>query len=305
MPVHPQIAGFLSTLPPSDDTPPIVSAWREQGESHLPPLSERPPVHIVEDITAQTSVGDVPVRVYTPSEAGNFGVLVYMHGGAFFSGSLETHDVICRSLANASGYQVVSVGYRLAPEHAYPAGLDDCYAVVRWVAQSPTALKWDGARLAVAGDSSGATYATVTAARAVDDGLTAITQQVLLYPSVDLDFDVDRYASLRENATGKGLETVALKPHNSFYISSGANAADPLVSPIKRADLVGLPEALVITAEFDPLRDEGEAYAALLAKAGVATTSHRYEGATHGFIQYFGWLPEYSGVFAEIADFLK
>ena len=304
MPVHPQIAGFLSTLPPSTAATPDPAAWRAQGESHLPPLAERPPVHIVEDITATTSLGDVPVRIYTPSEASSYGILVYMHGGAFFSGSLETHDVIARSIANASGYKVVSVGYRLAPEHAFPAGLDDCYAVVRWVDAHADELKWDGARLAVAGDSSGATFATVTAARALDDGFTKITQQVLLYPSVDLDFDVDRYDSLRENATGKGLETIALKPHNSFYIASGANAADPLVSPIKRENLAGLPEALVITAEYDPLRDEGEAYARRLKEAGVDVTLHRYEGATHGFVQYFGWLPEYSVVFAEIADFL-
>jgi acetyl esterase len=252
-----------------------------------------------------TSVGAVPVRIYTPTTAESFGVLVYMHGGAFFSGSLETHDVIARSIANASGYKVVSVGYRLAPEHAYPAGLDDCYAVVRWVADQASELNWDGKRLAVAGDSSGATFATVVAARALDEGFDAITQQVLLYPSVDLDFDVQRYGSLTENATGKGLETIALKPHNSFYIASGASAADPEVSPMKRVNLTGLSEALVITAEYDPLRDEGEAYAARLAEAGVSTQLHRYEGATHGFVQYFGWLPEYTPVFAEIANFLK
>ena len=277
MPVHPQIAGFLSTLPPSTAATPDPAAWRAQGESHLPPLAERPPVHIVEDVTAKTSVGDVPVRIYTPSEATSFGVLVYMHGGAFFSGSLETHDVIARSIANASGYKVVSVGYRLAPEHAFPAGLDDCYAVVRWVAEQGKQLNWDGARLAVAGDSSGGTFATVVAARAHNDGFDGITAQVLLYPSVDLDFDQTRYASLVENASGNGLETIALKPHNSFYVDSGADPADPEVSPIKRANLAGLPEALVITAEYDPLRDEGEAYAHALEQAGVAVKLHRYD----------------------------
>ena len=305
MPVHPQIAGFLSTLPPSTAATPDLVAWRAQGESHLPPPAERPPVHIVEDVTAKTSIGDVPVRIYTPSDASTYGVLVYIHGGAFFSGSLETHDVIARSLANASGYKVVSVGYRLAPEHAFPAGLDDCYAVVRWVTEQAQELKWDGVRLAVAGDSSGATFATVVAARALDDGLGSISAQVLLYPSVDLDFDQTRYASLVENASGKGLETIALKPHNSFYVDSGANPADPEVSPIKRAHLSGMPRTLVITAEFDPLRDEGEAYARALEDAGVPVKLHRYEGATHGFVQYFAWLPEYSVVFDEIAGFLK
>lgn len=305
MPVHPQIAEFLSTLPPSDGTAPDVAAWRAQGEAHLPALSERPPVRNVADAMAHTPGRGVPIRTYTPAEMGEGGVLVYFHGGAFFSGSLETHDVICRSLANASGYRVVSVGYRLAPESAFPAGIDDCYSVVRWIAEGASGIPWDGKRLALAGDSSGATFVAAVTAMAHDDGLTAVSRQVLLYPSVDLDFDLTRYPSLTENATGKGLETAALKPHNSFYIASGADPADPRVSPIKRADLTGLPPALVITAEFDPLRDEGEAYAHRLEAAGVSTTLHRYEGATHGFVQYFGWLPEYAPVFAEIAAFLE
>ena len=305
MPVHPQIAEFLSTLPPSDGSTPDVTAWRAQGEVHLPPVSDRPAVDEVTDMVAHTATGDVPIRTYSPAEKGDGGVLVYFHGGAFFSGSLETHDVICRSLANASGYFVVSVGYRLAPEAAFPAGLDDCYAVVRWIAEGASGIPWVGKRLALAGDSSGGTFVAAVTAMAHDDGLTAVSQQVLLYPSVDLDFDLTRYPSLTENATGKGLETVALKPHNSFYVASGAHPDDPRVSPIKRADLTGLPSALVITAEFDPLRDEGEAYASRLEAAGVPTTLHRYAGATHGFVQYFGWLPEYSVVFDEIADFLN
>jgi acetyl esterase len=304
MPVHPQIAEFLSTLPPSDGSTPDVVVWRAQGEAHLPPVSDRPAVGEVTDTVAHTAAGDVPIRTYVTDATVAGGVLVYFHGGAFFSGSLETHDVICRSLANASGYIVVSVGYRLAPEAAFPAGLDDCYSVVRWIAEGASGIPWDGKRLALAGDSSGGTFVAAVTAMAHDDGLTAVSQQVLLYPSVDLDFDPTRYPSLTENATGKGLETAALKPHNSFYVSSGAHPDDPRVSPIKRTDLTGLPPALVITAEYDPLRDEGEAYAGRLEAAGVPTTLHRYAGATHGFVQYFGWLPEYSVVFAEIADFL-
>lgn len=304
MPVHPQIAAFLETLPPSDDRPVDYVGWRAHGEEGVPPVADRLPVYAVEDVTASTSIGGVPVRVYTPTNEASFGLLIYFHGGAFFSGSLDTHDGIARAIAEATGYKVISVGYRLAPEHAYPAGLDDCYAVVRWAAKNGETLKWDGQRLALAGDSSGGNFVAAVTARAKDDGFNHITQQVLFYPSVDLDFDVDRYASLRDNAVGKGLETVALKPHNSFYVNSGANPADPLVSPIKRADLSGLPEALVITAEYDPLRDEGEAYATRLEQASVPVTLHRYEGATHGFVQYFSWLPEYQGVFAEVAHFL-
>ena len=305
MPVHPKIAEFLSTLPPSDGSPPDLAGWRAQGEAHLPPLEERLPVAAVEDITVSAADREVPVRVYSPSAAEQFNILVYIHGGAFFSGSLETHDVIARALCQASGFRVVSVGYRLAPEEPFPAGLYDCWDVLRWVTEHPDASGWNGQALALAGDSSGGTFVAALTGMAHDDGFTAITHQVLLYPSVDLDFAVDRYPSLVENARGYGLETIALKPHNSYYLESGADPADPRVSPIKRADLRALPRALVITAEFDPLRDEGEAYANRLAEAGVPTTLHRYEGATHGFVQYFAWLPEYSGVFDEIAAFLN
>lgn len=305
MPVHPQIAAFLGALPPSDATPPDPAAWRATGESHLPPLEERPPVHRITDTVVNASGREIPIRIYTPSEENGFGLLVYLHGGAFFSGSLETHDVIARSIANASGFRVISVGYRLAPESAFPAGLEDCLAVIRWAHANAAELQWDGVHFALAGDSSGGNFVAALTALAHDAGLEFISHQVLLYPSVDLDFDVDRYSSLRENAVGNGLETVALKPHNSFYVASGADPADPRVSPIKRTDLSDLPAALVITAEYDPLRDEGEAYAARLEQAGVPTTLHRYQGATHGFVQYFGWLPEYAPVFDEIAAFVR
>ena len=136
-------------------------------------------------------------------------------------------------------------------------------------------------------------------------GSTAITHQVLFYPSLDLDFDVDRYASLRENAEGYGLETAGLKPFNSFYLDSGADPADPLVSPIKREDLAGLPPALIITAEYDPLRDEGELYGRRLTEAGVDATVSRYAGANHGFVQNFSWIPEFYRAFQETGEFLN
>ena len=207
-----------------------------------------------------TEAGGVPVRIYTPAEAQAYGLIVYLHGGAFFLGSLDTHDHVARSLADETGCKVVSVGYRLAPENAFPAGLDDCYAVVRWLAGSGDGLAWDHETLAVAGDSSGGGFVAALAALAHDDGLDVITHQVLYYPSLDLDFDVDRYPSLRENAVGYGLQTADLKPYNEFYLSSGADPDDPRVSPIKRSDLTGLPPALIITAEYDPLRDEAELY---------------------------------------------
>ncbi|MER5439902.1 alpha/beta hydrolase [Streptomyces sp. NPDC002790] len=304
MPLHPEVAKFLATLPAPPEGPLDPVAMRAGEEAHVPPVEERLPLHAVADLTAHTTTGDVPIRVYTPTDADRHGLLVYFHGGAFFLGSLETHDHVARSLAKETGLKVVSVGFRRAPESAFPAGLDDCYAVTRWAAEQGESLGWDGTTLAVAGDSSGGTFAAAVAARAHDDGFDRITHQILYYASLDLDFDEDRYASLRENAVGYGLETAGLKPFNAFYVDSGADPADPLVSPIKRKDLSGLPSALVVTAQFDPMRDEGELYGGRLQEAGVATTVSRYEGAGHGFVQHFSWIPEYHRVFTETRDFL-
>ncbi|MFD4610284.1 alpha/beta hydrolase [Streptomyces sp. NPDC058440] len=304
MTLHPEIATFIASLPAPPEGPLDPFALRAADEAHVAPLEERLPLHAVDDVTAKTAAREVPVRIYSPVEADSYGVLVYFHGGAFFLGSLETHDHVARSLAKETGLKVVSVSYRLAPEAAFPAGLDDCYAVVRWVAEEGTGLAWDGTTLAVAGDSSGGTFAAAVAARAHDDGFDRITHQILYYPSLDLDFDVDRYPSLRENAVGYGLETAGLKPFNAFYLDSGADPADPLVSPIKRTDLTGLPPALVVTAEHDPMRDEGELYGERLCEAGVEATVSRYGGAGHGFVQHFSWIPEYHAVFTQTRDFL-
>lgn len=309
MALHPTVAEFIASLPPPPPGPLDPAAMRAMDESHVAPLEKRLPLHAVIDMTLPTAAGDVPVRVYKPTAAAVHPVLVYFHGGAFFLGSLNTHDHVARALADVTRCAVVAVDYRLAPEHAFPAGLNDCYAVVEWIArhgrEPGSGIGWDGQILAVAGDSSGANFAAGVAAMALDAGLQCITHQVLYYPSLDLDFDAGRYASLTTNAVGNGLETAMLKPFNAFYVDSGADPADPLVSPIKRNDLSGLPPALIVTAECDPLRDEGEAYAHKLVRAGVPATISRYAMAGHGFVQHFAWLPEFQGVFAETAAFLK
>lgn len=309
MALHPVVAQFIASLPPAPPGPPNRAAMRAADESHVAPMEKRLPLHAVFDKTLSTSAGAVPVRVYKPTAAAAHPVLVYFHGGAFFLGSLNTHDHVARALADATQAVVVAVDYRLAPEHAFPAGLDDCYAAVEWIARHGrdpgNEIGWDGHTLAVAGDSSGANFAAAVAAMALDAGLKCITHQVLYYPSLDLDFDVERYESLRTNAVGNGLETAMLKPFNAFYTGSGADPANPLVSPIKRKDLSGLPQALIVTAECDPLRDEGEQYGDKLVRAGVPATVSRYATAGHGFVQHFSWLPEFQGVFAETAAFLK
>ncbi|MDV2475461.1 alpha/beta hydrolase [Rhodococcus zopfii] len=305
MPLHPEIARILADLPAPPPGPLDPAAMRAGEEARVPPLEERLPLHDVRDTIAVTSAGEVPVRVYTPTGTDTSGLVIYFHGGAFFLGSLDTHDHIARQLAKATGCTVVSVGYRRAPEAQFPAGLDDCYGVVRWATDHGDELHWDGNTLAVAGDSSGGTFAAAVAALAHDDGFDRITHQVLYYPSLDLDFDTDRYASLRENAEGYGVETAGLPAFNSFYFDSGADPADPRVSPIKRGDLTGLPAALIVTAEYDPMRDEGELYGARLTEAGVPATVRRYAGANHGFVQNFSWIPEFAQVFDETAEFLR
>lgn len=288
MALHPEIQKIVDILPPASPTPPDPVAHRAAEATRIPPVS-------ITDLEVDDALAeDVPVRVYTP--AGARGVIIYLHGGAFFSGSLDTHDHLARALARESGHTVVAVDYRLAPEHPYPAGLEDAATALRWAVDSDLAR---GGSVAVAGDSSGATFAAVLAAEHPE----VITHQILYYPSLDLDFDLDRWPSLAENATGYGLEYAGLAPFNSFYLAA-ADPADPRVSPINRENLSGLPRALVITAQFDPLRDEGEAYAHRLAAAGVPVTLHRYLDANHGFVANFSLLPEFAAVFRETGEFL-
>lgn len=305
MPLHPKIAEALAALPAHPEGPLDPGEMRAADEERVAPLAERLALHDVRDAAATTENGEIPIRVYTPTADAARGLIVYLHGGAFFLGSLNTHDQVARSLASETGYKVISVGYRLAPENQFPAGLEDCYAVVRWAAANGEKLAWDGTALALVGDSSGGNFVAAIGALAHDDGFDAITHQVLYYPSLDLDFDKQRYPSLRENAVGYGLETAGLEPFNSFYLSSGADPDDPRASPIKRADLTGLPPALILTGELDPLRDEAELYGQRLREAGVTSRVTRYLGAGHGFVQHFAWLPEYHRAFAETREFLQ
>jgi acetyl esterase len=310
MALHPKIAEILAGFPAPEPGPLDPASMRAGEEAQVPPEASRIPVAEVRDAVVPGSDADgVPVRIYRDAtDAQRSGVIVYVHGGAFFLGSLGTHDHVARSLAVETGLTVVSVGYRRAPEAPFPAGLDDVLAAARWADAHRTELcpgAAEGGTLALVGDSSGGTFVAAAVALLHDEGFDRITHQVLYYPSLDLDFDESRYPSLVENAVGYGLETAGLKPFNAFYLDSGADPADPRVSPIKRDDLTGLPPALILTAEHDPLRDEGERYGERLREAGVPVRVTRYEGAGHGFVQHFGWLPEYHRAYVETAEFLR
>ncbi|MDX2166776.1 MAG: alpha/beta hydrolase [Deltaproteobacteria bacterium] len=234
------------------------------------------------DRTIPGPQADIPVRVYTPQGTAPFPLLVYFHGGGWVLGSLETHDGICRALASGAGCVVVSVDYRLAPEHRYPAAADDCYAATQWAAARAAELGADARRVAIGGDSAGGNLTAVVAQMARDRGGPALAFQLLIYPVTDAT-NLET-ASYRDNATGYLLTTADMHWFWDHYLGDGRpRAAEPYASPLKATSLAGLPPALVLTAEFDPLRDEGEAYARALEEAGVPARLTRYQGMIHGF----------------------
>jgi acetyl esterase len=239
-------------------------------------------VHAVEDHDA----GGVPVRVYRPSSDPDLPIFVVFHGGGWVIGSVEQYDGIARWLANASGAVVVSVDYRLAPEHPYPAPLDDCWQALQWTASHAADIGGDGTRIAVGGDSAGGNLAAVCALLARDAGGPALALQVLVYPVCDIDFETASYAA---NGEGYLLDTDQMHWFFDCYTAGHVDPADWHVSPLHAPDLGGVAPAVILTAEYDPLRDEGEAYADRLRAAGVAVEYRCFEGLIHSF---FG-LPAY------------
>jgi acetyl esterase len=276
-------AGF--PRPGSMDPP---EARRVQSEQLAALALEPEPVARVEDRTVPGPAGDVPVRVYWPEGEGPLPVIVYFHGGGWVMCGLDTHDASCRSLTNGVGAVVVSVDYRLAPEHRFPAAVDDCYAVTAWVAEHAAELGADPDRLAVAGDSAGGNLGAVVALVARDRGGPPLRFQLLVYPVID---GTMASASYRDNAEGYFLTADGMAWYWDQYVPAPADRSAPHASPIAAADLSGLPPALVVTAEYDPLRDEGEAYGRRLQEAGVPCDVRRYDGMFHGFFAVRDVLP--------------
>jgi acetyl esterase len=220
------------------------------------------------------------IRFYWPDAPGPLPILVYYHGGGWVQGNLDTHDGQARNLANGAGCLVASVDYRLAPEWKFPDAVEDCYAALGWVADHAGELGGDPSRIAVGGDSAGGNQAAVVSILARDRSGPKLAFQLLVYPVTDYSFETVSY---RENAEGYGLETKAMQFYWDRYLPRPEDGANPLASPMRADDLSGLPPALVLTAEFDPLLDEGEAYAEKLRAAGVPVTLNRYDGMIHGF----------------------
>jgi acetyl esterase len=285
MPVDPQAQAILDQiaeagLPQSSDLS-VDEARRMMIERRKLVNAAPDPVGRVENRAIPGPGGEIPIRVYAPSGAGPFPILVYFHGGGWVLGTLDTHDALCRALTNAAECVVMSVEYRLAPEHKFPAAAEDAYAATRWAASNGDALGADGSRLAVGGDSAGGNLAAAVTLMARDRGGPPLTHQLLIYPVTDRSFETRSY---RDNADGYMLSRGDMIWFWDHYLSDEADADNPYASPLRAEDLRNLPSATVITAEYDPLRDEGEAYAARLREAGVSVESTCYPGMIHGFL---------------------
>ena len=288
MPLDPEAKAVLDSLSGGPEVDPftVPHTVMREGFAAMSGLTEGPKVGRVEMREVDGPAGKIPVRVYSPlatAAADADGLkpgLLFFHGGGFVVCDLDSHDATCRELANGSDCVVVSVDYRLAPEAKFPAAPEDCYAATEWVSQNAKALGVDANRIAVAGDSAGGNLAAVVAILARDRNGPKLVHQLLIYPVTDNRFDTSSY---KENGVGYFLSSEMMKWFWHHYLESESDGDNPLASPLRASNLRGLPDTTLLTAEFDPLRDEGRAYAERLEEAGVATSYTDYPGVFHGF----------------------
>jgi acetyl esterase len=266
-----------------------------RGNRNFLMQASSPPIYDVENISVAAPNGSIAVRAYRPSNAANSPATLYCHGGGFVAGDLDTHDALCRLLALSSNSSVFSVEYRLAPECKFPGPVHDCHRVLAWLSENAATLNIDADRLAACGDSAGANLAVAAALLARESG-PRLRFLGLIYPITDAGCDT---ASMREFASGYLLTRAAMQWFWSLYLADPADGSNPLAS-ILRADLSRLPRTTVLTAQFDPLRDEGELFAERLRAAGVAVTVRRFDGMIHGFVG----MPHVTPVAASAIEFL-
>lgn len=305
MPLDPDVQAFLEELralgaPPFSSITPAEA--RAAVLADVPNLDAPEAVARIEDRVMPGPDGPIAFRVYVPEGSGPFPVLVYYHGGGWVLCDLSVYDSVCTRLANEVHCLVVSVGYRLAPEHKYPAAAEDAYAALQWVMENAGQLQGDPQRVAVGGDSAGGNLAAVVSLMARDRGGHRPVFQLLLYPVTDYHFDTPSY---RENAEGLLLTRNDMQWFWGHYLARPEDGAQPYASPLRAADVSGLPPAMVVTAEYDPLRDEGEAYAARLHRAGVPVTLTRYGGLVHAFINRTQRFGKARQAMADIASILR
>jgi acetyl esterase len=293
MPLDPHIAGVLQMLAAGGRKPTHESTPEEARLGYLAftqgtrTPEQTVPVGSVQDTTVDGATGPLGARVYRPEGDGPFPTVAYFHGGGFVIGDLDTHDNMCRELCRDARAVVVSVAYRLAPEHPFPAGAEDAVAAAKWIVAHAQAL--GGADIVgVAGDSAGGNLAAVVAQRLRDEGI-ALAAQFLIYPAVD--HAGAGHASIEANGRGYFLEKETMAWFFTHYVGAWQDLMDPRLAPMQAASLAGLPAAVIVTAEFDPLRDEGEAYGRALRAAGVEAEVIRCDGVIHGFFDMGRWSP--------------
>lgn len=294
MPLDKDMQAILEVLAPAGarDVAEVSVAEARQMMGATAALSANPePVGAVENRTIPSEAGEIPVRIYHPAEAaGPLPVLLFFHGGGWVLCSLDTHDGTARRLCNHAGAIVVSVDYRLAPEHPFPAAAEDCLAATGWAFENAEAIGGDPSRVAVSGDSAGGNLAAAVALMARDRGGPALVHQLLVYPATDARCDSP---SMRDNGEGYLLSAAAMRWFWGHYLGAdAAQVAHAYASPIRADSLAGLPPATILTAEFDPLCDEGEAYGLRLQQAGVDCEVRRFDGVTHGFFGMHDLLPK-------------
>ena len=297
MPLHPQaqaVADFYAAMrtTPFEELSPTDA--RALYNAEQVPSTEA--VHEIRDVQA----GTILCRLYRPSADTNLGLLVFFHGGGWVIGDLNSHDGVCRSLANKSGHAVLSVDYRLAPEHIFPAAFDDCVAAVKWASENAQALGIDNSRMAVGGDSAGGNLAAAVALAEI----VPLKFQMLIYPAVDMSMESP---SINENANAPILTKSVMAWFVDHYMGSEGDRGSIAASPMLASDeqLKRMPPAIVITAQFDPLRDEGEAYGKRLVENGVSATITRYNGAFHEFFKMITILDDAQSAHAQASTLLK
>jgi acetyl esterase len=292
--IEPFIRG--DAVPLAEVTPEI----RAEGFAGAGLVTGEPePVARVETRTIAGPAGEIPIRVYWPESTTDAPIIVYYHGGAWVRGNLDTHDNTCRSLARRTPAMVVSVEYRKAPENPFPAGLDDAWAALQWVARNAAELGGDRRRIAVAGDSAGGNLAAVVSIMARTRGRVKIVHQALIYPATNLaELNTDSH---RDFAHGYFLTRETIEQAREVYAPDPDDRKDPRVSPLLAKHFGGLPSATIITAGFDPLRDEGEAYGERLREAGADVEIVRFEDVVHGFVGMDGLLPQASEALDRLA----
>ncbi|GAA1375426.1 alpha/beta hydrolase [Catellatospora chokoriensis] len=306
MPLHPQVQAMRARREASDTPQLYTLSVDEARAADLASIQasggDPEPVAEVVDREIDGPDGPLPIRIYRPVPGDELPVLVYFFGGGWTLGTIDTSDAVCRSLANAVGCLVVAAGYRLAPEHKFPAAVHDCHAAVRWVAANAASIGADPARIAVGGDSAGGNLAAAVTLLARADGDLPLAGQLLVYPNTD---HRSHTASLREGTDPYLFNATSVAWYWANYLATPEDGLNPLASPLRADSLAGLPPALVVTAEYDPLRDQAEEYARRLGREGVPVTLTRYDGMVHGFFCMGGELDAGRRALAQAADQLR